>query len=304
MVGSSFSSRHERRDMSPYSTRENLEAAPVPQRWSLLFVHRHMWRTKRRKVEENNVGGLHLTPSLELEEITDDGDVCLRCSQEEGTERDNSSENERSSSPVPVPLNSVNPQFRQADGAALPDGDVDTLGILPSLAHPVVLGKALDAIELVAKHVQHLHCTKCPLCGPPKPPTWWSTPRARRRLRREDNQVGIRSRADWEAGETSHNKENISSPSSLIGAVPQRRTVAASSTCCSHKDDVRRAHVLSKAEQFLQHIYDRRNRLIASRPLMYAVPAESHVLWRECSQLGGVALLEALLLGFTSQEVT
>ncbi|KAH9600847.1 hypothetical protein LSM04_008826 [Trypanosoma melophagium] len=53
----------------------------------------------------------------------------------------------------------------------------------------------------------------------------------------------------------------------------------------------------SETNKFLEHVYSRRRYLASTRPLMYDACPETHILWRECASLGGIVLLETLLLG-------
>lgn len=140
-----------------------------------------------------------------------------------------------------------------------------------------VLAAALDVLEGVLAQVRELHCTACPLCSPSLAPSWFCH-EGRRKQRKQD------------ARDTPHSHP----------AKPEAPQGQASSEGARHGADTaglagRRARLLRQANDLLAFHRGRVEYLRSTRPVMYATPAE-HELIVQCRELGGMALLEALLI--------
>ncbi|RNF08017.1 hypothetical protein TraAM80_02949 [Trypanosoma rangeli] len=181
---------------------------------------------------------------------------------------------------------------------------------------------ALGVFAAVLKLVREVHLSRCPLCAPRHPPNWWTSVRDEKRYReilhdRHNREVKkIRQHEDVNGGGDTENDED-----SELGALGRSRilvdgavgdaerrlgwrqqllpTLETWSTKNGFQLSLAGAHQRLRLEAvaFLEHVYSRREHLHATRPVMYSVRLDAHLLRRECAALGGIVLLEALLLG-------
>ncbi|KEG09139.1 hypothetical protein DQ04_05731010 [Trypanosoma grayi] len=159
------------------------------------------------------------------------------------------------------------------------------------------------------KSVRTLHLSRCPLCAPQRAPNWWTTLREEKQRRYEagnsaqsggscrgqDTNKRKRDRASCEGESAESHNADSSTSTRAVGNGTSREEEEEEEEEQQKQVDVEL--LCAEASDFLEHVYARRERLAATRPAMYAACAETHALRQACDALGGIVLLEALLLG-------
>ncbi|RNF22241.1 uncharacterized protein Tco025E_03173 [Trypanosoma conorhini] len=174
---------------------------------------------------------------------------------------------------------------------------------------------ALGAFAAVLAQVRAVHLSRCPLCAPRRPPNWWTPAREEKRCRetshgrRNRSIKKLRQHKYDDGGEDADNEEDseldtLGRPRTPIdGAMGDGERPGLllekwdTRNCLQTSLTVAHQRLRLEAMAFLEHVYSRREHLHATRPAMYAVRPDAHLLRQECAALGGIVLVEALLLG-------
>ncbi|EKF30359.1 hypothetical protein MOQ_005832 [Trypanosoma cruzi marinkellei] len=179
-------------------------------------------------------------------------------------------------------------------------------------------GEALGAFAAVLQEVRELHLSQCPLCAPRRPPNWWTSAREEKRCRETPNDRNNRNIKKVRQKDEEKDKDrdeylkvdvlgqsNIFMDAERKCGEGQKQQQQQQKQLENGKYRNRSQTSLIRmyerlyveAVEFLEHVYSRRDHLCATRPVMYALRPEAHLLRRECDALGGIVLIEALLLG-------
>lgn len=153
---------------------------------------------------------------------------------------------------------------------------------------PQVMEHAICAVEAVLLRVAAEHYEACPLCAPRTCPSWTS----RSTWRRRPGSVRAFTHEDL------CRRHGGLDPSLRLSPVLYHSAEDNNSTETPDTNRLLKLHyaVVRHVQALLAHQQHRVKALLASRPTMYEVSGE-HPCIRSCRELGGIVLLEAILLG-------
>ncbi|KAF8280955.1 hypothetical protein TcYC6_0028720 [Trypanosoma cruzi] len=176
--------------------------------------------------------------------------------------------------------------------------------------------EALGAFAAVLQEVRELHLSQCPLCAPRRPPNWWTSAREEKRCRDTPNDRSNRNVK--KVRQQDEEKDDDCDEYLELDVLGRTHIFMDAERKCGEGQKQQKKKQLEngkyidcsqtsltkmhqrlyvEAVEFLEHVYSRRDHLHATCPVMYALRPEAHLLRRECAALGGIVLLEALLLG-------
>lgn len=181
-------------------------------------------------------------------------------------------------------------------------------------SHPSLFGEgeavraAWRTFAQLLYKVRELHLSRCPLCSPPRPPNWWSKVRGEKRRRDDPNSAltveGHNAKKSGQGEESGNHSICLVSASPSICIETKEMTeeekqleVFVDEECSASSLMSLQQRVRTEAVEFLERVYERREYLSATSPVMYQVCPETHVLRLKCAELGGIVMIEALLLG-------